>query len=95
MEDRVQVRCTRCKSVFREAASRLQDGYSRQCPSCETVLFLNESSADLNIKRALRDARDIRRRIREREQEKLLAKPLNGLPRNFSGRGHNEQDQMD
>jgi hypothetical protein len=53
--------------VFRERARRLQNGYSRQCPSCEVVIFFDEDSQNPNIKRAMRDARRIRKEIRELE----------------------------
>jgi hypothetical protein len=39
MDDSVQIKCNRCKNVFRDRARRLQNGYSRQCPGCEVVLF--------------------------------------------------------
>ena len=67
MDDSVQVCCTRCKNVFRDRARRLQSGYSRQCPSCEVVLFFEDDSPDKNIKRALTSARDLRKVLREIE----------------------------
>jgi len=67
MEDSVQIRCTRCKNVFRDRARRLQNGYSRQCPGCEVVLFFEEDSRDPNIKRAMRNARRARKEMRETE----------------------------
>ena len=53
MEDSVQINCTRCKNVFRDRAKRLQNGYSRQCPTCEVVVFFDEDSSDANIKSAI------------------------------------------
>jgi hypothetical protein len=67
MDDSVQVCCTRCKNVFRDRARRVQSGYSRQCPSCEVVLFFEDDSPDKNIKRALTSARDLRKVLREIE----------------------------
>ena len=67
MDDSVQVKCTRCKSAFRERARRLQNDYSRQCPNCEVVLFFNEDSPDANIKRAMTAARRVRKELREAE----------------------------
>ena len=63
----VQVQCTRCKNVFRDRAGRLQDGYSRQCPSCEVVLFFAEDSPHPFVKRAMRSARQVRKEMRELE----------------------------
>ena len=67
-DDTVQVRCRRCKGVFRERARRLQNGFSRQCPSCEVVLFFDEDSNDQAIQRVMRSARQIRAALREAEQ---------------------------
>lgn len=67
MDDQIQVRCTRCKTVFRERARRMQNGFSRQCPSCEVVLFFEEDSPDQNIKRAMKSARKMRKDLREAE----------------------------
>ncbi|GIQ71881.1 putative nucleic acid-binding Zn-ribbon protein [Bradyrhizobium sp. USDA 3240] len=84
MEDSVQIRCTRCKNVFRDRAKRLQNGYSRQCPSCEIVLFFDEDSHDSNIKRAMRTARRARKELRE--SEGVSARRAAGVPRQYSGR---------
>jgi hypothetical protein len=94
MDDQIQVRCSRCKGVFRERAGRLQDGFSRQCPSCEIVLFFNETSPDLNIKRAMRDAREGRKRLRDAERERLSRPAPSPLPRTFSGRSINQQEDF-
>ena len=67
MDDSVQVRCRRCKTVFRERARRMQNGYSRQCPCCEVVLFFEEDSSEPTIKRSMRVARNLRAAMREQE----------------------------
>lgn len=67
MDDSVQVHCTRCRNVFRDRARRLQNGYSRQCPCCEVMLFFEENSPDKNIKRAMSSARAVRKALREEE----------------------------
>jgi predicted nucleic acid-binding Zn-ribbon protein len=68
MDDSIRIRCTKCKTVFRDRAHRLQSGFSRQCPSCEVVLFFEENSNDPNIKRALTDAKRTRAAIRQAEE---------------------------
>ena len=84
LDDTVQIRCHRCKGCFREKARRVQNGYSRQCISCETMLFFDEGSADKNIQRTLREARKIRKVLREAEFEKLAATPLASTGRGSS-----------
>ena len=76
MDDTVQLRCHRCKASFRDKARRVQSGYSRQCPSCETILFFEESSIDRNVQRTLREAKRLRKALRELEVEKITSKPF-------------------
>ena len=68
-DDSVQVRCRRCRSAFRERARRLQNGYSRQCPTCEVVLFFDEDSPDQATKRAMKNAKRVRAALREAEAQ--------------------------
>lgn len=68
-DDSVQVSCRRCRSVFRERARRLQNGYSRQCPTCEVVLFFDDDSQDQAVRRAMKKARLVRASLREAEAE--------------------------
>ncbi|MDA9437334.1 hypothetical protein [Bradyrhizobium sp. CCBAU 51627] len=69
----VQIQCTRCKTIFRDRAGRLQDGYSRQCPCCEVVLFFADDAQHPFIKRAMRSARQVRKELREAEAVRLAA----------------------
>jgi predicted nucleic acid-binding Zn-ribbon protein len=92
MEDSVQINCTRCKNVFRERAKRLQNGYSRQCPCCEVLLFFDEDSQNPNIKRAMRTARNIRKEQRELEAAAVFsaASSSSGPSRLQSHRGRSQ-----
>src|SRR5262245_51318086 len=87
MEDTVQIRCHRCKGCFREKARRVQNGFSRQCITCETMLFFDEGSADKNVQRTLREARKVRKELREAEFEKLANMPMVASGRDSSSRG--------
>ncbi len=73
MEDTIQVRCTRCKGSFRDRARRVQSGYSRQCPNCEVIIFFEEDAIDRNVKVALRDAKRLRRALREADEVRPTA----------------------
>ena len=71
--------------MFRERARRLQSGYSRQCPSCEIVIFFDEGSADDNVKRAMIAARRLRALLRDAEADNQAARG-NSTARTYSGR---------
>jgi hypothetical protein len=86
MDDSVQVKCTKCKTAFRERAKRLQNDYSRQCPCCEVVLFFVEDSHDTNIKHAMRAARRLRKELRELEAAAILLPSTSSRSRMHSSR---------
>jgi hypothetical protein len=89
MLDTVQIKCTRCKNVFRERAKRMQNGHSRQCPCCEVVLFFEEDTQDVNMKRAMRTARRVRRELREFEAARMMSSSA-GASRLHGGRGRSD-----
>jgi predicted nucleic acid-binding Zn-ribbon protein len=74
MEDSVQITCTRCKSTFRDRARRIQSGYSRQCPNCEVIIFFEDASFDKNVQAALKEAKKVRRALREEEEKSHLSR---------------------
>ena len=90
----VQIQCTRCKTVFRDRAGRLQDGYTRQCPSCEVVLFFAEDSPNPQVKQAMKRARRARKEQRETEMAKVSAPQAGGnFSRSHTGRiQHSSED---
>jgi hypothetical protein len=74
IEETIQVRCSRCKLKFRDKARRVRDGYSRQCPSCERMLFFVDGSPNQDINHALREAERVRKLLRQ-EQDRKASKP--------------------
>jgi DNA-directed RNA polymerase subunit RPC12/RpoP len=70
MDDSIQVRCSRCNARFRDRARRLQNGYARECPNCNALIFFESESHDENIKRALKAAHKMRRALAAAEGEK-------------------------
>lgn len=73
MDDSLLIRCTKCKGSFRDKARRVQNGYSRQCPLCERVLFFEEGMPDKAIQKALNEARQLRKELREHDAAKRPA----------------------
>ena len=69
MDQTVQITCPRCKARFREQARRIVDGFARQCPSCEAVIFFNEGSPKPEIKKALEAAQATRRALRAEAED--------------------------
>jgi len=70
MDDAIQIRCSRCNSTFRDRARRVRSGYSRECPGCNALIFFESESHEDNIKRALKEAHKLRRRLAEAEDIK-------------------------
>jgi hypothetical protein len=86
MDDTVQIHCSRCKTVFRDRANRLQNGYTRQCPCCEVLLFFDEDSQNREIKRAMMTARNIRKELRAIEAAPAPQRSSAAASRAYSGR---------
>jgi predicted nucleic acid-binding Zn-ribbon protein len=98
VDDTVQIRCSRCKTKFRDKARRVLQGYSRQCPSCECMIFFEEATPNKDVRQALLDAERVRRAVRAAEDEKVAAAAMTGraseetdeeaaaLPRRFDHR---------
>ncbi|WP_426433876.1 hypothetical protein [Bradyrhizobium genosp. P] len=95
MEDSVQITCTRCKNVFRDRAKRLQNGYSRQCPACEVVLFFDEDSHDPNIKRMMRTAKRLRKELRESEATRPRKAPAAARTSSSRSRSNPRETEAD
>jgi DNA-directed RNA polymerase subunit RPC12/RpoP len=74
MDDSVQIRCSRCNANFRDRARRIQNGYARECPNCNVLIFFEGESHDQHIKRALKAAHKMRRALAAGEGEKPAAK---------------------
>jgi hypothetical protein len=90
----VQIQCSRCKTVFRDRAGRLQDGYLRQCPSCEVVLFFAEDSPNPMIRLAMKRARKACKEERELAAAgSVRPAPRAGLSRSFAGRTEQSGDE--
>ena len=60
IDDKVKIRCPGCTRMFRERASRVRDGLQINCQNCSKLLTLNRDSEDPFIRRALRNAREVR-----------------------------------
>ena len=73
-EETVQIRCSKCKSKFRDKARRVRSGYSRQCPACECMLFFEDGSPNKDVHEALREAQRVRKILREEEFEKVASR---------------------
>jgi hypothetical protein len=72
VDDKVKVRCT-CKRVFREKASRVRDGFQVNCPDCYRLLTLSKETQDPFMRRALKEAREIRQEMQDRLAKAIYA----------------------
>ena len=90
MDETILVRCSWCKGNFRDGARRVRDGHTRQCPSCERMLFFTEGSQNKDIQNALRDAHRVRKLLDQEGELANASNPSAGLsaPRRLDRRVH-------
>ena len=72
IDETIQVRCSRCKLKFRDKARRVRDGYSRQCPSCERLIFFVDGSPIRDVTDALREAQRVRKLLTQEQDSKVV-----------------------
>ena len=60
IDDKVKIRCSKCSMMFRERAQRIRNGFQLQCPHCFKMVTFDSDSEDINIRRALSAARELR-----------------------------------
>jgi Zn finger protein HypA/HybF involved in hydrogenase expression len=60
IDDKVKIKCSKCSMVFRERAHRIVNGFQMQCPNCCKLVTFDSTSGDINVRRALRLARELR-----------------------------------
>jgi predicted nucleic acid-binding Zn-ribbon protein len=94
IDDSIQVRCSRCQLKFRDKARRVRDGYSRQCPSCERMLFFIEGSPNKDISDAMRRAEHVRKLLRQEEDDKAV-RPAASAPEAEDSEVAADSRQMD
>ena len=80
IEDKVKLQCT-CKRVFREKASRVRDGYQVNCPDCYRLLTLSKETQDPFMRRALREAREMRAAELDRKAAEIYKGTASAPPR--------------
>jgi hypothetical protein len=60
IDDKVKIKCSKCSMMFRERAQRVRPGFQKQCPHCFKLITFDSGSEDNNIRRALKNAREMR-----------------------------------
>lgn len=73
-DNRVKIRCPACTRVFREKESRVRDGFQVNCANCNRLITLSKEADDFFIRRALKDAKE----IRAAKEAELVAKVYAG-----------------
>jgi hypothetical protein len=63
-------RCPRCNAASGIARGESRNGYARECPNCNVLIFFESESHDEHIKRALKAAHRMRRALIAAEGEK-------------------------
>ena len=71
IDEKIKIRCSKCSQVFRERAQKVRDGFQTNCLHCNRLITFQFGSEDTNIRRALRNARDVRYEIEAARAAKM------------------------
>jgi hypothetical protein len=73
IDEKIRIKCSKCSKLFRERVQRIRDGFQMQCPHCLKLLTFDGSSDDNNIRRALKNAKELRIALEAARQESARA----------------------
>jgi hypothetical protein len=60
IDEKIKIRCSKCSQVFRERAQKVRDEFQTNCLHCNRLITFQLGSEDPNIRRALRNAGEVR-----------------------------------
>jgi DNA-directed RNA polymerase subunit RPC12/RpoP len=63
LDEKIKIKCTKCSQIFRERAQKVRDGFQTNCPHCNRLITFDTMVDDRNIRKALVNARELRRVI--------------------------------
>jgi len=66
IDEKVKIKCAKCSQVFRERAQRIRDGFQTNCRHCNRLITFDTTSEDINIRRALMSAKEVRMALEAR-----------------------------
>jgi hypothetical protein len=60
IDGKIKIRCPKCSQAFRERAQNVRNGFQTNCQHCNRLITFDSTSEDINIRRALMNAREVR-----------------------------------
>jgi hypothetical protein len=80
IDEKIKIRCTKCSQVFRERAQRVRDGFQTNCLHCNRLITFDINAEDRNIRKALINARELRRVIEDSRKAASIAQEAAPAP---------------
>lgn len=68
IDEKVKIKCTKCTQMFRERAQRVRPGFQTNCPHCNRLITFDATVEDVNVRKALRAAKEKREQIEDARQ---------------------------
>lgn len=65
LDDKIKIKCSKCSQIFRERAQKVRDGFQANCHHCYRLITFDANAEDRNVRKALQNARELRRVIEE------------------------------
>jgi len=70
-DEKIKIKCTKCSQIFRERAQRIRDGFQTNCQHCNRLITFDATSEDMNIRRAVISAKEVRMALEARLRSQL------------------------
>jgi predicted nucleic acid-binding Zn-ribbon protein len=80
IDDKIKIKCAKCSQIFRERAQKVRDGFQANCPNCYRLITFDANAEDRNVRKALQNARELRRVIEESRRAAASAQESKPAP---------------
>jgi len=80
IDEKIKIKCSKCSQVFRERAGKVRDGFQANCQHCNRLITFDMNAEDKNIRKALMNAREVRRAIEAQQLAARLAQEASPTP---------------
>lgn len=78
LDDKIKIKCSKCSQIFRERAQKVRNGFQVNCHHCNRLITFDMSGDDRNVRKALRNAKELRLALEE--SRKAAATALEAAP---------------
>jgi len=80
LDEKIKIKCSKCSQIFRERAQKVRNGFQVNCHHCNRLITFDASTEDHNIRKALRNAKELRLALEASRNAAAVAEEATPVP---------------